>query len=349
MQLVCQYGNLADEGSFWCRNCTRGCAPNRLSLVLDPTEHFDDLTIVERIAVFPTSALYYATREKRTLLLKVAHKGQQDCLKREMRLLWQIERHPAFLRPLSASASESLPYSKFALRGEMKYYAVFDHVKGTLIRENLNSNPQPATRYVGFLTLGLADALMFLHRNYRQAVRNLSPDNVLVRHDRLGVPRPIFLDLSQLTKFHEVSQPVTSGGAAYVSPEELQGLSIGSYTDVYSIGLLMYEMLAGQPAFDSRQKRDEEIRATILSSDPRPLSEIRPDLDRALVSVTDKATRRSVQERTPNIQGLVHELLPIWGELPMEKGRFDVEVNVIMIGLIGGLLILLLVTLAILM
>lgn len=348
MQLVCQYGNLADEGSLWCRNCTRGCAPNQVSLVLEPTEQIDDLTVVERITVFPTSALYHATRDKRPVLLKVAHKDRQDCLKQEMQLLWQMERHPAFLHPLSASVSESRPYGKFALRGEMKYYAVYEDVKGPLARALLNANPQPATRYVSWLTLGLADAMMFLHRNYRLAVRNLSPDNILLRHDRRGVPRPIFLDLSQLTKFHEVSQPIM-GGAAYISPEELQGLIIGPHTDVYSIGLFMYEMLAGQPAFDSRQKRDEEIRAAILSSGPRPLSEIRPDLDRALVAVTDKATRRFVQERTSNIQGLVRELLPIWGELPKEKGRFDVELTPITAGLISGLVILILVTLVILM
>lgn len=348
MQLVCQHGNLADEGSFWCRNCTRGCAPNQLSLVLEPTEQIDDFTIVERIAVFPTSALYHATRNKRPVLLKVAHKDRQDCLKREMQLLWQMERHPAFLHPLSASVSESRPYGKFALRGEMKYYAVYEDVRGPLARALLNANPQPATRYVGWLTLGLVDAMMFLHGNYGQAVRNLSPDNILVRHDRQGIPRPIFLDLSQLTAFHEVSQPVSSS-AAYVTPEELQGQSIGSYTDVYGIGLFMYEMLAGQPAFDSRQKRDEEIRATILGKGPRPLSEIRPDLDRALISVTEKATQRFVQDRTSNVQGLARDLLPIWGKLPIEKGRFDVGLNPITIGLIGGLIILLFAILMILM
>lgn len=347
MQLVCQYGNLADKGSYWCRNCTRGCAPNQLSLVLEPTEQIDDLTIVERIAVFPTSVLYHATREKHPVLLKIAHKDRQDCLKREMQLLWQMERHPAFLHPVSASASRDRPYGKFALRGEMKYYAVYEDVKGSIAREILNSNPQPATRYVGWLTLGLAAAMLFLHRTARKAARNLSPDNVLVWEDRLGVPRPILLDLSQLTDFHKVSQPVANS-TVYTSPEDLQGLPVGAYTDVYSIGLFMYEMLAGQPAFDSRQKRDEEIRTAILSDNPRSLFEVRPDLDRALVLVTEKAMRRPFQERTPHFQGLVRELLPIWGEPPLEKKRIRFEPNLATVGLLGGLIALLLAALAIL-
>lgn len=348
MQLVCQYGNLVDEGSYWCRNCTRGCPPNRLSYVLDPTEQFDDLTIVERIAVFPASALYHATRDGQPVLLKIAHRDQQDDLKREMQLLWQIERHPAFLHPISASTSEERPYGKFALRGEMKYYGVFEDVKGTLLREILNSNPQPATRYVGWITLGLVDAVMLLHIRSRKAVGNLTPDNLLVRHDREGVPRPILLDLSHLTSLQEPTHAVMRG-AGNIARDLLAANKIDSSTDIQCLGLLMYEMLAGQPAVDTRQPVYEPAGPIAPHRTLRSLALSRPDLSQALISATESAMQPPTPAQTMSIQRLARELVKVFGELPAEKKRFHFELDALTIGLLGGLLLLLLTVAAILL
>lgn len=346
MRLVCQYGNLVDEGSFWCRNCTRGCAPNQLSYVLDPTEQLDDLIIVDRVAVFPTSALYHATRGNLHVLLKVAHKDRHEALKRELQVLWQIDRHPGFLHPISASSSGERPYGKFALRGEMKYYGVYEYVNGTLLREVLNANPQPSTRYVGWLSVALLDAVMYLHHRFEQAICNLSPDNILIRHDKHGVPRPMLLDLCQLVGFRDTVRLSTSGNA-YIAPEAVQAQPVGPHSDVYSIGTLLYEMLAGQLPIGAQHSHSVEgWHAGVV--EPVSLARIRPDLNQSLIAVTEQATQRSVSERIPNVQRLGRELVSIFGVPPPEKKRFPIELNAAILGLLGGLVILLIAMVAIL-
>lgn len=265
MKLVCTYGNVVEEGSYWCKNCDHNCPPARLSLVFEHGEMINDLEIIEMLKVFPLSVLYRAKRGKEVVLVKVAHQGFEEQLKKESLLLSNLEPHPALPVLLSASNVEPRPYGKFTLREQVKYYLVFKDAPGIFLRNILNHIPQPLPRTAAWLAVSLADAIAYLQVRGKRLLTNPTPDNILVREDKTGVWRPLLLDLGATTNIG--AKPVkTVGVPVYAAPEQARDENCTVVTDVYRLGAILYEMLAGEPVFPAKLKNDDEVRALILRS-----------------------------------------------------------------------------------
>src|SRR5215211_5660094 len=116
----------------------------------------------------------------------------------------------------------------------------------------LIKNPQPWYQHASWLTVSLADLLAFLHIKGQRLHLNINPDVVLVRTDAQGIPRPMLVDLGALEEQGAVNSQWVKEYAlpAYTAPELLERNPVSSVqSDVYGLGLMLYEMLAGHPAF----------------------------------------------------------------------------------------------------
>jgi serine/threonine protein kinase len=131
--------------------------------------------------------------------------------------------------------------------------------------------------------------------------RDLKPSNILVTlHD--GVPVPKIIDfgiskategrLTDLTVYTELNQFI--GTPAYMSPEqaEMSGLDIDTRTDIYSLGVLLYELLTGATPFDAQELAKsglDAMRKTIREKEPvRPSTKLNTMLDSELTSVAHR-------------------------------------------------------------
>lgn len=324
MKQVClQCNRQAADGNLWCQEGY--CATTRKPAILEYGEQLGDIEIVKLLVVLPTSAVYRARRDQTQVLLKVAHDGCQQQLEREAEFLMETQRagqhHPMLPTLLPAHVQESLTvsyYSKTVFRGQIKYYSVFQDQEGDVLRETLARNPQPWYRRAGWLTISLADALAFMHKQRRLHLC-LSPDGVLVRFDKQKVPRPTLLDLGAVTPEQEIglNWHPHYAAAAYTAPELLgRGRRGGPASDVYGLGLIFYEMLAGRPAFVYRLRKEDDVRRSVLQDTPAPMN--RRDLV-GIPAVVEQAISQDYHDRQQDVWAFASDLLGHFPKVPPEK------------------------------
>ncbi len=182
-------------------------------------------------------------------------------------------------------------------------FIVMELVEGRPLREILSSLPLPvadALRIARHVAGGLAHAHAagIVHRD-------IKPENVIVRPDRqaklldFGLAafrpspdsRPTSRAEAEDTTTRDVSAAVRLAGTArYMSPEQARGEDVDARSDVFSFGVLLYEMLAGRPPFAGASV--VAILAKVLEAEPEPLALARPELPPAL----DRFVRRCLSK-----------------------------------------------------
>jgi serine/threonine protein kinase len=161
-----------------------------------------------------------------------------------------------------------------------------------LVRER---GPLPAAEAINIVA-SLADALDYAHS--RGIIhRDIKPSNILL--DDEG--RPMLADFG-IAKATEEAQGqvgvtltgVTAGTPPYMSPEQAAGQTLTPQSDLYSLGIVLYELLAGRPPF---QGTPPEIMRAHLDRMPPPLAQLRPDLDLSVAEIAMRAISKVPRRR----------------------------------------------------
>lgn len=311
--------------------CQESYCPAELSpIILSYGEWLGDIEVVKPLMVLRTATLYEATHNREKVLLKVAHPGPSHTarLKREADLLQKLrlsgEPHPYLPQwrpPYGQGSFVEEAVGKTTLRDQLLYFYLFDYVEAEPLRNLLTKNPQWRLNHVGWAVISLAYALGALHR---QGLLHgaLSPDCVLVRFDpKENVPRVLLFDLGVVSDqanfarywYREIALP------AYTAPEliNLQQLQPAPTTDVYGLGLILFEMLAGQPLFNYELRSDEAVYRAIQRNQRLKLN--REDA-LSVVNVVLQATHSQVSQRQRDAADLARHLMDerIFGPVPEE-------------------------------
>lgn len=325
MKQICIHcGRKSIGGSLWCQESY--CSVDNMVVAFDYGEAVGDLNIVKLLSVLPASSVYEAERQGQKVLLKIAHAGYQERLKREANFLMQAQQskqqHPMLPRLLPAHIQADIskyPYGKTVSHEQTLYYTIYEHVEGDFLSGILLKNPQPWYQHAGWITISLADVIALMHQNQVLHLC-LSPEIVFIRFDKEGVPRPILMDLGAVSDPQNVSRNWNRRfvPAAYVAPELIRksGGSVGAATDVYGLSLIIYEMLAGQPAYPFRLRAAAEVYHDVLHEAPRPLN--RTDL-RTVPEIAARGISKEYQNRPPDVLTFAHDLLAAFPPVPKEK------------------------------
>lgn len=329
MKLICTLcGQMSGDGNLWCEqiDCPAGNTPT----VLGYGEFLGDIKIVRLLRLFRTAAVYEAERNDQLILLKVAHAGHEESLKLESALYARLAHagQPNLPRLLPAYRQGNVKnhtYGKAVFRNETKYYEIFAHITGEFLRDSLLQNPQPWYQHAAWITLGVARALSYLYKHGGGLHLNVSPDVLLITEDNNGVPTPIFLDLGLNVKPQAVNGEIMQAALhhvipPYLAPELMEpGATLGEQSDVYGLGLLLYEMLNGMPAYSYRLRSDEEIRADIRRTAIPAID--RRDIPQAanVQALLTRATERTASARQATVVELGKQLVEIFGPIPAPK------------------------------
>jgi len=317
---------LSADGNLWCQE--PDCPAGHLPMVFDYGEWLGDIKVLRLLRILRNAAIYEAERGEEKVLLKVAHDGYQDQLRLEARVLADLSakrQHPMLPTLLPAYRQAEIvhrPYGKTVFQGETKYYVVFAHVEGEFMRDMLLKNPQPWYLHAAWLAIMLSDVIAFLHIEAQRLHLNLHPEAIYIRYDKAGVPRPVLLDLGLLSDAQGVSAAWVEKYAvpAYTPPELIAHDAAPSHaSDVYGLGLILYEMLAGHPAFEFAQRRDADVRAAVMAGVPQPL--VRTDLAKEIHEIVQQAIHRQPQYRQQDVRVFAKMLRVKFGEVPPEKTR----------------------------
>ena len=106
------------------------------------------------------------------------------------------------------------------------------------------------------------------------------------------------------------------GTARYMSPEQARGQKVDARSDIWSLGVVLYEMVGGIPPFLGETPSD--CIASILTTEPPPLSGVLPDVPLKLESILQKALRKNSDERYQTIKEMLADLRNLKGELEAE-------------------------------
>jgi serine/threonine protein kinase len=341
-QICTQCGLSSQEGNLWCQR--NECSTTHLNSIFPHGERLGDIEIKSLIRITRTAAFYEAQRGKEHILLKVAHEDTDDTLrsgrsgyaqrlKDEARYYQKLSEQnvihpslPVLHPPYRDSNIKKSPYGRIVFRDRLRYYMVFKHIQGQFLRDVLNNNPQPHFDHVAWLAINIAEAVSLMRVELKLQHLALSPDIIFVREDKDGIPRPVLLDLG-LARPASGKQNMRLDAdfmqwlnrfvhPAYMAPELIRG-EYDPSTDVYGLGLLLYEMLAGRPAFEYKTKTETMILASVETVDRRPLNRYDlPDLSKIVENAVAERDRR---EGLNDIQAIAHQLMKLFGEVPVER------------------------------
>jgi serine/threonine-protein kinase len=133
---------------------------------------------------------------------------------------------------------------------------------------------------------------------------SLEPAKVMVQWD--GIVKTLGFGVSMMGVFAAEICPETPKILHYMSPEQLQGLPIGSSSNLFSLGAILYEMVTQQKAFDGEDA--EQVRQSVLEIMPAPPCDINPKIDPALSDVIMRALSKAPADRYQSGQELINDL-----------------------------------------
>ena len=264
-------------------------------------DQFDRYQIQAHIAQGGMSDVYRAFDlvDKREVAIKVPDKSmlgdpaQFERFQRELEVMSKLS-HPAILQGLGSGKYNRVPF------------LVTEFIDGLSLRSFLeNSSPVPAEEAIE-LICKIADGMAYCHQN-GVIHRDLKPENIFITNE--GQPKIMDFGLALTKGSHRVTYSnlsVTVGTPDYMSPEQIDGQRGDQRTDIYALGVILYEMLAGKPPFTGDSNM--VIMSQHMNVIPRRLDEINPAISQQLAAIVAKCLSKDPGQRFQDMQALVDML-----------------------------------------
>jgi serine/threonine-protein kinase len=205
--------------------------------------------------------------------------------------------------------------------GNMQFIAT-EFIEGITLRAALASGRMSTQRALE-IGVQVASALAAAH-DAGVMHRDIKPENIMLRPD--AYVKVLDFGIAKLTEQRPVSDAhrveptalqtrpgLVLGTAHYMSPEQARGQKVDARSDIWSLGVVLYEMVAGSPPF--RGETPSDCIAAILTAEPAPLSSITPDVPGNLESILQRALRKNTDERYQTIKEMLADLRNLKGEL----------------------------------
>ena len=235
------------------------------------------------------STLYKATdlRDGRQVAIKVPHAEMEadpilvERFRREQEIGQELD-HPGVVKTYEPGQRS-------------RAYMVIEWVEGRILRDLLNRQRKlPIDRAVK-ITLSICDALDCMHK-HGVVHRDLKPENIMVdAEDRIKIIDFGIAMKEDARRITFVDMSATLGTPDYISPEQVKGQRGDQRSDIYSLGVMLYEMLTGEPPFSGPNPL--AVMNERVLNDPKPARKLNPEITPELEEILHRALARDPRHR----------------------------------------------------
>jgi serine/threonine protein kinase/tetratricopeptide (TPR) repeat protein len=155
--------------------------------------------------------------------------------------------------------------------------------------------------------------------------RDIKPDNIMIAADGTVKIMDFGLALFRGRESAKITESI-SGTYSYMSPEQVRGEEIDHYSDIFSTGIVLYEMITGRLPFDGDLVA--AVTYSIINEDPEPVKNIRKDIPDGFQRIVTKALEKNIQNRYQNIDAMLDDLKWLKNSLDKtSRGRYFQDVK----------------------
>jgi DNA helicase II / ATP-dependent DNA helicase PcrA len=213
---------------------------------------------------------------------------------------------------------------------EGRPFIAMEYIQGETLRSKIETK---SLSFINVLEIAVqvADGLGKAHE-HGIVHRDLKPENLMINHEGyakildfglaklLGSNKPAHINSTEKTPMHVKTLPGTIMGTInYMSPEQILGRKVDQRSDIFSFGIVLYEMATGQRPFSG--PNDIDTMHAILHEEPRPPHAIRADLPRDLHRIITKTLTKQPKERYQAIRELSEEIKELKRSLELGRMR----------------------------
>jgi serine/threonine-protein kinase len=271
-----------------------------LMTTLETGDTLDHYRLDATVAHSGMSTLFKATdlRDGRQVAIKVPHAEMEADLvlverfKREQEIGQELD-HPGVVKTYDGE-------------DRSRVYMVIEWVEGRLLRSILNEERRlPIDRAVK-LTLGICDALDYMHA-HGVVHRDLKPENIMVDdEDRIKLIDFGIAMKEDARRLTYVTMTPALGTPDYISPEQVKGQRGDQRSDIYALGVMLYEMLTGETPYCGSNPL--AVMNERLLHDPKPARKLRPEISPELQEILSRALVREPRRRYATAAEMAWEL-----------------------------------------
>ena len=188
--------------------------------------------------------------------------------------------------------------------GDRIQYIVEEYIDGITLKDYLEQQKQIPWKEAIHFTVQILNALQHAHQK-GIVHRDIKPQNIMLLQD--GTIKVTDFGIARFA--HSETRTMTDkaiGSVHYIAPEQARGDVVDGKTDIYSVGVMLYEMLTGQLPFEA----DNAVSVAImqLQADPRPPREINPDIPEGLEEITLKAMQKNPAQRYQSATEMLEDI-----------------------------------------
>jgi serine/threonine protein kinase len=268
--------------------------------ILEPGATLDHYRLDATVARSGMATLFRATDldDGKQVAIKVPHPEMEadpvlvERFKREQEIGQTLD-HPGIVKTFNGEQRSQV-------------YMVIEWVEGRLLRAILNQEGRmPIDRAIR-LTLAICDALDYMHK--RGVVhRDLKPENIMVDdQDRIKLIDFGIAMKEDARRLTFVNMSATLGTPDYISPEQVKGQRGDQRSDIYALGIMLYEMLTGETPFSGPNPL-AVLNARVLN-EPKPPRKLRPEIPPELQEIIYRALERDPRHRYATALEMAWEL-----------------------------------------
>ena len=186
---------------------------------------------------------------------------------------------------------------------EGQTYIAMEYIEGETLKDKTSKHPLPIEEAIRIATQ-IAEGLNKAHK--KDIIhRDIKAANIMVTGD--GVAKILDFGLAKLRGQTRLTKTgATLGTVAYMSPEQALGDQVDHRTDIWSLGVLLYEMLAGQLPF--RGEYEQVVLYSIMNDELEAITEVRKEVPQALGQVVSKALEKNPDKRYQNLDEFLDDL-----------------------------------------